>query len=171
MNQSSYLDSLAFEYFKSAIVVVSLLLVVCDISVIYIIIDGLGASIGVGFLRFLVPICPFEVVSQGWVAIVLNGLELSIRIEAKDSAEDVVKEAEDRISECELAHARVICQIGLILNGGEEVYHEIYGKEDADEDVDHGHLITELVLHDVQKEEEENAEDCLAKEGRCSYEV
>lgn len=104
MNQSSYSDTLTFEYFKSAVIVVSLLLIVGDVSVIYVVIDSFGSSIGVSFLRFLVPICSFEVVPQSWVAIVLNGLELSIGIEAKDGTEDVVNEAEDGISEGELVH-------------------------------------------------------------------
>lgn len=96
---------MAFEYFKSAIVVVPLLLVVCDIPVVYVIIDSLSSSVGVGFLGFLFVICPFKVVPQSWVTVVLNGFELSIRIEAKDRAEDIVNEAEDRISEGELVHA------------------------------------------------------------------
>ena len=105
MNQSSYFDSLAFEYFKSAIVVVPLLLVVCNIPIINVIVNSLGSFVGVGFLGFLFMICPFEVVPQSWVTVVLNGFELSIWIEAKDRAEDVVNEAENRISKGELVHA------------------------------------------------------------------
>ena len=107
MNQSPYLDALSLEHFKSAIVVVPLLLVVCNIAVIYVVIDSLRSFVGVGFLRLLVPISPLEVVPQSRVAIVLDGLKLPIGIEAKHRAEDIVNEAEDGIGEGELVHARV----------------------------------------------------------------
>lgn len=98
---------MSFEHLKGAIVIVPLLLIVFDIAVIDVIIDSLGPSIGVRFLWFLIPISPLKIIPQCRVAIVLDGLELSIRIETKDRTEDIVNEAEDRISKGELVHPRV----------------------------------------------------------------
>lgn len=52
----------------------------------------------------------------------------------------------------------------LILYGSEEVGQEIEGEVDTDEDVDHNNLIAKFMLHDVQNQEKEDAEDSLTDE-------
>lgn len=149
------------------------MLVIGDISVVDIILDGLGSFVIVGIIRriFFCPPVVLKVVPEGRVVAVIDGLELAIGIEAEDGAEGVVDEAEDRIRVDELLHVGVGRQVGLVLDGRQEEDHEIDGEEDADEDEDHDHLVAQLVLHDVEQEEEEDPEDGLPQEGGRGHEV
>lgn len=122
-------------------IVISLMLVVYDFAVIDFIIHGICVFIHGVLLQILWLFISGEVGPEGGIGIVLDGLELSVGIEAENGTEGIVGEAEDGISIAKLLHAGIRGKIGLVLNGGEEVDHEIYGEEDADEDKDHYHLI------------------------------
>lgn len=98
---------MSFEHFKGTIVIIPLLLIISDIAVIDVIIDGFCPFVGVRLLWFLIPISSLKVIPQCRVAVILNSFEFAIGIEAKDRAEDIVNEAEDGISKCELVHPRV----------------------------------------------------------------
>jgi hypothetical protein len=149
------------------------MLIIGNISIIDIILDGLGSFVIVGIFRriFFWPTIAFKVVPEGRVISIIDGFELPVGIEAKDRAEGVVDEAEDRIRVGELLHVGVGGKVVLVLDGRQEEDHEIDGEEDADEDEDHNHLVAELVLHNVEKEEEEDAEDGLPQEGVRCHEV
>lgn len=55
--------------------------------------------------------------------------------------------------------------------GGEKVDEEVHGEVDADEDVDHDDLVAEFVLHHIEDEQEEDAEDGLPQEITGSHKV
>jgi hypothetical protein len=149
------------------------MLIIGNISIVDIILDGLGSFVIVGIFRriFFCPPVAFEVVPEGRVISIINGLKLAVGVEAKDCTEGVKDEAEDGIGVDELAHVGVCGEVVLVLYGSQEEDQEIDGEEDADEDEDHDDLVAELVLHDVEKEEEEDAEDRLPQEGGGCHEV
>jgi hypothetical protein len=137
---SSDLHAVPLEHFESSMIVISLLLVVDYVPVVDFVIDGLGV-LDIAVLLQILGLISAEVGLEGGIIIVLNGLEFAIGVEAEDGAEGVVGEAEDGISVAEGEHSAVGREVGLVLNGSEEVDHEIDGEEEADEDEDHQNLI------------------------------
>lgn len=138
---SAYFDSLSFEYFESAMIIIAFMLIIIDIPVIEAIIDSLDVLILLNFLHIVRLIAAVEVVSKGRIIIVLDCFEFSIRIEAEDSTEGIISKAEHCISVAELLHARIDREVDLVLNGSQEIDHEVDGEKDANEDEDHYHLI------------------------------
>lgn len=110
-------------------------------------------------------------VSEDRILWISNNLELSIGVEEEDETQRVINKANDRNRKGEFLHIGEIIKILLILYGSEEVGQEIEGEVDTDEDVDHNNLIAKFMLHDVQNQEKEDAEDSLTDEIAWCYEV
>lgn len=76
------------------------MLIIGDIAVVDALINNFGLIIGVIILGLfpIVPLIMLKVISEGGVVAILDGLELSVGVEAEHCAEGVIDEAEDGIS-------------------------------------------------------------------------
>lgn len=159
--RSPNLDSLTFEDFKSAMVIIPFVAIIVYISVIGLYIDVpdiviLLILISVAILSVSISrVLSLEVSSKGWIFIKSNGFELAIGVEKEDDDENIVDEANDGIDIVKLIHSVVCAWVCSILNGCEEVYHEGYCEEDADKDEDHDALIAALMLDHPENHDEE----------------
>jgi len=102
-----------------------------------------------------------EVISQGWILVISNSLKLFIGIKTKYQTKAIVSKAKDRIDKGEHVHPRISCQVAPLLYGCQEVHHKINCKENADEDIDHNHLVADLSLHHVEYKKEKYTKDGL----------
>ncbi len=159
--RSPNLDSLTFEDFKSAMVIIPFVAIIVYISVIGLYIDVadiviLLVLISVAILAVSVSrVLSLEVSSKGWIFIKSNGFELAIGVEKEDDDENIVGKANDGVDIVKLIHSVVCAWVCSILYGCEEIDHKRDCEEDADEDEDHDALIATLMLDHPQNHDEE----------------
>jgi hypothetical protein len=82
-----------------------------------------------------------EVVSEGGVLSVGLHFELFVWKVEEEDTEKIVDEADDGHVEGKLTHVWKWGYVSLVLDGLKKEEQESKGEEDADEDVDHEHLI------------------------------
>lgn len=111
-----------------------------DISVIYIIIDGLWDN-SILCWTILLVLLTLKIIFKGRVISIFDGFKLSIRIEAEDGAKDIVNKAENRIRKNKNIHTTFCLKVDLILNGRKKIDHKYNGKEYANENENHNYLI------------------------------
>jgi len=157
-------NTLSLKYLESSVIIISFLFIIINISIVYIIIDFFNVSVVIYLVPIVYLLLLFKIISKCWILIIGNCFKLTIRIETEYHTKTIVNETEDWISINEFFHWRVSWNIISILYGSQEINSKINSKENADKDVNHYDLVTDLMLNDIKNEEEENTKYSLSQE-------